>query len=278
MDELNAQSYGVLIGDLYARWTLDALIEIAHAVADDYVARPEFYRGDPDSGDHVPDHIVDLQISYGYVRNYPNKMQRSALNMAMLGMSDEHIPVKSGSARSDRFHQLREPLFKACIAYEERNITDATRGLKENVIVAMSHFPTWLRTFDGQSFRTAHKQIDSISNLAYSILRSRTVSGVFGVIPPPPLSWPLEADDQAGARLVDQISQMLKLGDSGLNQQEESLLRTIAEEGAEALEAILRESPTDDRHFEDLVSKVYSWAKAINNYSSVLVPVMPMTS
>src|SRR5438067_11934044 len=33
---------GVLFGDLYARWTLDWLIEIAHAVAHDYVSRPDF--------------------------------------------------------------------------------------------------------------------------------------------------------------------------------------------------------------------------------------------
>jgi hypothetical protein len=142
----------------------------------------------------------------------------------------------------------------------------------------MTYFPTYLRTFDGQSLRSTHKQIESIANLAYAILQSPTVSNVFGVNPPPPITWPLEADDQAGARLADQISQKLKLGDSGLNQQEESLLRTIAEEGNEALQAILREHPTDDEHFEDLVSKVYSWAKAIDNYRSVMMPVMPMTT
>ncbi len=278
MNELKTQSLGELLGDLYARWTLDALIEIAHAVADDYVARPDFYRGNHHLNDRVPDHIVDLQMSYGHVRDYPNKDQRSALNKPILGMSDEHILAKGVTAVVDQFHQLREPLFKACIAYEERSIADAPRGLKQHIIDVMTYFPTYLRTFDGQSLKSAHKQIESIANLAYAILQSPTVSDVFGVNPPPPSTWPLGADDQAGARLVDQISQKLKLGDSGLNQQEESLLRTIAEEGNEALQAILREHPTDDEHFEDLASKVYSWAKAIDNYAGVFTQAMPMTS
>ena len=33
--------HGTLLGDLYARWTLDCLVEIAHAVANDYVGRPD---------------------------------------------------------------------------------------------------------------------------------------------------------------------------------------------------------------------------------------------
>jgi len=276
-EEKTKPDYGKLLGDLYARWTLDCLIEIAHAVAQDYVARPDFYRGSD-----IPDRIVDMQSSYGHIRDFPDKDQRSALNTPILGMSDEHIPAKGVAAVTDQFHQLRESLFKACIAYEERNITDATRGLKQKVIDAMTYFPTYLRTFDGQSLRSAHQQIDAISNLAYAILRSPTVSGVFGVNPPPKNTWPLEADDQYGAQLVDQISQKLllpkpQLADySGLNKQEESLLRSVAEEGNEALRAILREDPTENEHFEDLVSKVYSWAKAIDNYVSLLAPVAPM--
>ena len=50
------------------------------------------------------------------------------------------------------------------------------------------------------------------------------------------------------------------------------MLRSVAEEGNEALRAILREHATDDEHFEDLVSKVYSWAKTIDNYVSVVAP------
>lgn len=273
MAESKTQPYGALLGDLYARWTLDALIEIAHAVALDYAARPDFYRGSD-----IPDHIVDLQISYGHVRDYPDKDQRSALSKPILGMSDEYIPAKGATAVTDQFHQLREPLFKACMAYEERNITDATRGLRQNVIDAMTYFPTYLRTFDGHSLRSAHKQIEAISNLAYAILRSPTVSGVFGVNPAPPVTWPLESDNQAGAQLVNQISQKLQLGDAGLNQQEESLLRSIAEEGKEALHAILRENATEEKNFEDLVSKVYSWAKAISHYGNVLAPAPAPTA
>src|SRR5207248_4150597 len=140
--------------------------------------------------------------------------------------------------------------FKACIAYEERTIAAATKGLRQTVIDAMTYFPTYLQTFEGHSFRSAHKQIESISDLAYAILRSSTVSGVFGVNPPPPLSWPLKGDHQSGAQLIEQISQKLQLADSGVNRQEESLLRSVAEEGNEALQAILRGNPTHNEHYD----------------------------
>jgi len=254
--------YDVLLGDLYARWTLDSLIEIAHSVSRDYVARPDFYRG----GD-VPDKIVDLEISYGYLRNYPNKDQRSTLITPILGTSDEQASAKTAS---DQFHQLRAPLFKACIAYEESTAVDAPKGLKQGIIDAMNIFPTFLKSFDGHSLRSSHKQIEALSNLAYEILKSSTVSGVFGVPSGLPHDWPLAVDSPYGAQLVYQISQQLQLGDSGMNKQEESLLIAIAHEGNKALQAILIPNATDDNHIDDLVSKVYSWAKALEHYYGVL--------
>src|SRR5262245_44613190 len=138
----STQTYGPLIGDLYSRWTLDCLIEIAHAVAIDYVARPEFYRG---SG--VPDNITDLWSSYGYQRNYPNRSQRSDLNGPVFGASDGYQSPKGVTTVADKFRQYRDPLFKACIAYTERTTADAASGLKNGVIQAMKFFPQYLRNF-----------------------------------------------------------------------------------------------------------------------------------
>lgn len=259
--------FAAQFGDRYARWILDFLIEFAHAVALDYVAQPDFYRGSD-----VPEHIVELFSSYGCLRNYPNKEQREALNQPVYGLCDDYVPTKGVLVVTDQFHQLREPLFRSCIAYEERNITDATRGLRQNVIDAMTYFPTYLRSFQGQSFKSGYHQIQSLSDLAYAILRSHTVSGVFGVVQPPDIapSWPLQGDNQSAAQLVARISTKLEVGSSVITQQQESLLRSVAEEGREALVAVLREDPLGDDHFGELVSKVYSWAKTIDNYTSVM--------
>jgi hypothetical protein len=255
-------SYGKFIGDFYARWTLDCLIDIARAVSADYVARPDYYKGAD-----VPVHIADLWISYGYVKDYPNKQQRSALTAAVFGASDGY-PADKGTTDTGNFRQMRDPLFKACIAYTRSSIADPPKGLKGDVISAMTYFPPWLRNFAGDSLNSSVEQLKSISELSYGILRSNTVSGVFGVSPPPQEGWPLETDDQRGAQLINAISNTLQLKDMGLSPDKATRLRNMAEEGSEALQAILLDDPTSDGNFESLVSNVYLWAKSIETYWS----------
>lgn len=257
-DTNTIQSFGNLVGGMYARWTLDGVIEIAHAVSADYVARPEFYRG---LG--VPDNIADLRSSYGYLRNFPNKTQRSELNTPVFGASDGYPPAKN---IADKFHQYREPLFKACIAYTERNVIDAASGLKDGVIQTMKYFPQYLRNFEGQSLQSSYVLLVSISDLSYDILKSAVVSGAFGVNPSPTSKWPIETDDQKGSQLISAISDNLLLKDIGLGQEKFTKLRAVAQDGCEALEAILQKDATSELRFETLVRAVYSWAKSIEYY------------
>jgi hypothetical protein len=253
------QSYGEFIGDMYARWTLEDVIEIAHAVSMDYVARPEFYHGSD-----VPDNIVDLRSSYGYLRNYPDRAQRQDIIGPVLGASDGCETATDVKRIVDKFRQYREPLFKACIAYTLRSVVDAPSGLKVDVIKAMSYFPQYLRTFAGASLKSSFTQLQFESELAYDILRSHTVSAAFGVKTPPAANWPLEADDQNGSSLINAISNQLQLKVIGLDQEKFTKLRSLAQDGREALEDILRADTTDTQHFETLVRKVYTWAKSID--------------
>src|SRR5215471_10470366 len=111
-----------LLADLYARWTLDCLVEIAHAVSIDYFSYPEFYKGED-----TPDGIEDLWASYGSVRNFANKDQRHVLAGAILGGCDGY-PAK-GTPYNDEFHQQRDTLFKACIAAQTATAAQSRDGL-----------------------------------------------------------------------------------------------------------------------------------------------------
>jgi hypothetical protein len=86
---------------MYARWTLDCLVEIAHAISIDYFSNPEFYQGED-----TPDKIVDLSLSYGSVKNFPDKDQRHILAGAILGDSDGY-PSKVAMAHN--FYQGYPP-------------------------------------------------------------------------------------------------------------------------------------------------------------------------
>lgn len=54
-EEVTGLDTPTFLADMYARWTLDCLIEIAHAVSIDYFSSPEYYQGED-----TPDEIVDL--------------------------------------------------------------------------------------------------------------------------------------------------------------------------------------------------------------------------
>jgi hypothetical protein len=255
--------YRELIGDMYARWTLDTIIEVARAVSLDYIARPDFYRG------QVTDKIVDLSFSYGFTRNFPDKHQRSRLNSPIFGVSDGYPLPRGVTAVADKFHQYRGPLFKACIAYTERTVTDSRGGLREAIVQAMTFFPSFLRNFEGYSARLSYEQMHFLSDLCYEILRNPTVSGVFGVAPTPSELWPLKADDQRGSQLIEVISTTLQIKSSASSQEAFTKLRLLAQSGGEALEAVLLDDPTSEGHFEKLVQKVYAWAKSYADYSSM---------
>jgi hypothetical protein len=251
-------SYGKLIGDMYARWVLDCVVEIAYAVSVDFVARPDFYKGSD-----VPDGIVELRSSYGYARDYPNRSQRQDLNSPVFGLSDGYAP----DSGNDKFRALRRPLFDACIAYSEKSVDVAAQRVKQRVLSAMDPFPPYLRNFDGESIHLTYKQVRSLSDLSYKILTSRSVAHVFGVDQPPEATWPLDANDPKGSQLVRAIGERLQPKDAIFNEEKFGRLRRMAQEGRDALEALLT-NPTTDQNFENLVTRVYTWAISIKDYGA----------
>ena len=128
-------------GDMYARWTLDCLVEIAHAIAIDYFSSPEFYQGED-----TPDFIGDLWASYGFSKFLPNREQRHTLAGAIFGDSDGY-PAKGGAAYKDAFHEDRDPLFKACIAAQTATSAQSRDGLNQQVLQALPNFQSYLGGF-----------------------------------------------------------------------------------------------------------------------------------
>jgi len=262
------QPFGEVLGDLYARWTLDCLIEIAHAVSLDFVAQPNRYRGSD-----VPENIVDLRSSYGYQRNYPNQTQRTEVNSPIFGASDGYIAAKGGAGVSDDFHNLRSTLFKACVIFTRRSVVDAPGGLKDDIIKAVGKFVPPLSFFEGTSLQFTSTDLQFVSGLAYEIFRSPVVSGRFGfngVVPT--VEWPLKADDEIGAQLIVAISKELQLKEWGKTEDQFRNLRSMAQDGNEALQSILLDDPTGQGRFDALVSKIYSWAQSVETYQGPGLP------
>jgi len=255
--------FSVVAGDLYARWTLDALVEVANYVSRDFFARPEFYKADVDSV------IVDLRMDYG-TKCYPDGAQRTEMCTPIFGISDGAVQAV---AADDKFRSLRKPLLDACIRFSERSIVDATAGIEQAIWSALALFQTYLQTFDGTSSRATHEQISSASDSAYRVLTSTGVAQVFGVIQPPAADsgWPLTSDDPNGALVIRSIGQQLRMPPELIFTDEKfQRLRRVAQQGNAAVTAIVQARPGSDGDFKNLVIAVYSWAVALRDYGIIL--------
>ena len=264
------------LGDMYGRWTLDCLVEIAHAIAIDYFYSPEFYLGDD-----TPEKIVDLWLSYGSVKNFPNKDQRYILAGAIFGECDGYASTGMAmtampgmtatpgmtampgmTAEKHAFHANREPLFQTSILAQTATSAQSIEGLNTTVLLAaLPEIRSYLGYFPGKAARIAYEQIKAVSDVSYEILRSPTVSSRFTGIHCHILDqWPLQGPDPNGDKLIAECVRQLKVDVQV--PKDFPHLRTLAQVGKEAIEAILN----PDAPLDDIIQKVYTWAMFTGKY------------
>ncbi|MBZ5623117.1 MAG: hypothetical protein LAQ69_31010 [Acidobacteriia bacterium] len=255
-------TYSHLVGDMYARWVLDGLADIAYAVSKDFIARPEFYKGFD-----IPSGIVELRIEYGTKASLPNRSQRQDINAPIFGASDGY----PADTTNDKFRLLRKPLFDACITLSELTATTAAAKLRPVVLLKLDLLQKRLKLFDGESIRRSYQQVLHVSKLAASILAG--VSQVFCVSPGLPNTWPFESDEANGLLLIRAISEKLPLSpELTFNEDRFQRLQGVAQQGRKALHSILNANADSPEDFDGLVTSVYSWAMCLRDYSGPLKP------
>src|SRR5207248_2390717 len=98
---------------LYARWTLDCVVEAALAIASDYRTRYRQYR---DVSNDVARVLADMKSKVGSDPAWPNKDQRTAMTLPLLGPSDADSETELSAA----FCEAAKAVRTAAIAYSER--------------------------------------------------------------------------------------------------------------------------------------------------------------
>jgi hypothetical protein len=249
-----------LFAGIYARWTLDCLVEIGYAVALDFVARPQLY-----VDFKIPDLIVDLRMSYGAHKHFPNSAQRQALMVPVFGRSDGFKPDATNASSS--FQVARKKLVDACIAFSERAVDSGIPMLEERVRSALIAFNAHLLSLEGKSLQSGAAEIEGESNLVFEILRAEGVAHVFSVSKVNS-AWPLGSDDPNGATLVESIGTALSVtGDCRLTHAKFMLLQRAAVEGALALPLALKTDPHgSEEQLLKLISQVYTWGTSLRYF------------
>lgn len=259
----SAGDFSALIADLYARWTLDCLVEIGYAISVDFISRPQLYQGDD-----IPEAIVGLRMSYGTSADSANAAQRQAMMAPIFGRSDGLKSDASNAASS--FHMVRKKLVDACIAFSERAVDSGSSMLAERVRSALVPFRAHFDGLRGKSVQLTYQQIRTISDTVIKIQTSPGIARVFSVAPPEK-DWPLRSNDPNGAKLVEAAGVALQLSaECKLGYTKFILLQRVAQEGGSALPLVLTADPSIETDLQALITQVYSWGSSLRDFQSVL--------
>ena len=254
--------FSALIGDLYARWTLDCLVEIGYAVSLDFISRPQLYQSDD-----IPEAIVGVRMSYGTNADFANAAQRQAMMLPIFGRTDGLKPDASNTASP--FHMVRKKLVDACIAFSERSADTGVSMLADRVRSALVPLRAHFDGLRGKSVQLTYQQIRAISDTAIKIQTSPGIARVFSVAPPEK-DWPLRSSSPNGAKLVEAagaalpISAEVKLGYTKF-----ILLQRVAQEGGSALPLVLTADPSIETDLQALITQVYSWGSSLRDFQGI---------
>jgi hypothetical protein len=255
------ENFAEEVSRLYARWTLDPLVESAHAISKDIVARPALYCG----GD-IPEHVVPLRISYGALANYPDATQRQATMLPLFGRSDSG---RMGGSDRSSFQVARRVFFEACAAFVEHADVVQVGILEERVRSATHILRAYFHGVHGRSFQLTAEQISAVFEVATNILRSKGVTRVFGVESIEP-EWPFGANEQSGAKLIEAIGNTLSLPlTAKFSLAEFLILQQTAKRGHEAIRLLLSVDTSDASVLRGLVEHGYQWESSLRQMYAV---------
>jgi hypothetical protein len=245
---------------MYKRWTLDCVIEIAHAVALDFNGRPELYQ---QVADDIAAKLTQLQANYGFQADFPDAPIRLRLMQPVFGESDGHGSGNDGSA----FQTYREPVLAAAADYAENFFAQPTGFpmLRERVRNALVSFKTHMVDLQGASLSQTENRMAFIFDIAQSTLKDPNMFAVFGINGNIDPAWPLESTDPQGAQLIQNITTQLPDLPYGVISREMFVhIQRIAEKGFQSIRIILDTNIEDPKFdIDPLITELYAWGSEL---------------
>ena len=240
------------IARMYARWTLDCLIESAVAVANDYVKRYRQYSRVPAETARV---LADLRTRTGSDPSFPSADQRAAIYGPLIGGSDAKGPTSTTN-----FQNLAGAVRAAAIAYSERAVDSGEPMLRQAFVNAARNFKACLSSLTGGVVDLGESETANIFETSVRILSNDAVARAFGLPPAPPAPWPLNGQlDADGAYLIEAITGTLQPATVGTMPQGEFLtLQQVAASGAQLITHLVHSELQED--VAQLITEAYSWA------------------
>ena len=257
----------VNVADMYKRWTLDGLVDTAHAISNDFVERWERYPDVPDATQVV---LADLKTRTGHEPDWPNQAQRRAIYGPFLGGSDG----KLGQKEPSRFLEVAGYLRDAAVRYVKRATNDGEEALRKDFMDAVSNFRTYLTTINGAAVQRGQEQARQIFDKSVAILREQAVRRAFAPLQVNDQNWPLETGDSDGngAYLYEEITRALaSRGVTPTSRARFVAMQRVANRGHECINDVAQhvagqgQSAQQVQAEKNLITRTYLWATALEN-------------
>ena len=247
------------VAGLYAYAQLDCLIELADQVAKDFFARPSLYTELDDP--KLPEALARLASRVGSDEFLPSREQREAMYTPIFG---------AGEADGGEFVHLRNALLGAAAVLAEWSQATGIPAQRNAVRSAHVGFRAYLTGRIGTSVSWSRgRALPALADeLAYPILRSKSIIAVFGLTKPAADQWPYREDGD-GDKAVEEISKRLRdQGAPHITLDRFVACQRVALRGAEALAAIIDYQESDDDALDDaavdaLGNRCYTWYTAL---------------
>lgn len=257
------------IADMYERWTLDCVIELAQAIAVDFVSRPRQYKD-------VPEAIATTLQNFWFLSDtdplFPGAAKRQMTFTPLLGPSDG----KRGEHNS-QFHMSSAALRERARAFTERQVETGEDSLRRAFQDAVITLRSYLVTLTANSVVTiGNTQTDNVFKRAAEVLTTSEVTGVFGRTPSGQTGWPLASTfDDNGAQVIEEVSKALQTRVGLISQSDFIVMQRIATFGANTLRGVLGDpdrttvkSTVKLTDLDDLIQEAYRWKTALDALGS----------
>ncbi|HEY7495654.1 MAG TPA: hypothetical protein VIH59_31690 [Candidatus Tectomicrobia bacterium] len=254
------------IAELYGKWAFNFMVDVATAIAHDFVDRPQHYR-------HVPNGTKDVLASFrslvGAHPDWPNAEQRIAIFRGVLSSAC----LASASLR------------EAALVYIEHGTASNEALLLDAFQDTATSFRNQLKTLEGHSLDISSQQIGAIFDHALQLFGTAELVRVFDLPRAPEGRWPLGGDFSAeGAYLVTEAVRALegvnvaRAAAGGMNrplyismsQGKFEILQRVAHYGGLAMSELLTDAQ-DGSDPRSLIGNIYKWTKALQR----VVPNIP---
>ncbi len=254
-----------LIADMYERWTLDSyIIEVAQAIAPDFVNRPRQYR-------EVPGNISEILQNFWYLSGtnpgFPDIAKRQDIFTPLLGPSDGMV-----GEHSSQFHMNSKALRERARAFTERQVTTGEDNLRRAFLDEAITFRSYLEPFEQNAVVTiGNTQTRNVFDRAVEVLLNDKVTGVFGRPPastttPSNPNWPLDLSiDSNGGLVIKFITAALPTSMGSIAETQLQVAQRIGFFGKQTISGILEvnlaPNPIDEN--DGLIQLTYSWYTAL---------------